>query len=199
MSAHQVFASGRKELRRDQAAASARPLRELVIRRLTAGDAPAIEAHLLALEPVDRHSRFHALLGDEAVLTYARRIDFERMILIGAFDVESESLIGLAEAHLDNAAQPLRTEVSVSVLASRRGQSIGRLLVAVALDAAATRGARCADFYYRTGNRAIGRLVRDLGTPIATALGHASLALPLAPISSHQPESLDPDVIDWRR
>ena len=157
----------------------ARPSQELVVRRLKAADLPAIEAHHLSLEPADRHGRFHAFLGDEAIRDYIHGIDFQRMILAGAFDEDGGRLVGLAEAHLDASASPLRAETSVSVLASHRGQGIGRLLTAVVLDAAAARGTRRADFYYQTGNRAIARLIRDLGAPIATAPGFASLALPL--------------------
>ncbi len=171
--------------RSSRTAAFGRPTQELVIRRLRATDLPAIEAHLLALDASDRHSRFHALLGDDAIRDYIARIDFERMILTGAFDEGSERLVGLAEAHLDATTSPLRAEVSVSVLPSHRSQGIGRLLVAVALDDAATRGTRRADFYYQTGNRTVARLVRDLGAPIATSPGFASLALPLGTPSLH--------------
>lgn len=165
-------------LRRDPAEVLGRSTQEPLIRRLGREHLPAIEAHLLALQPSDRHCRFHALLGNDAIRDYVARIDFERMILVGALD-DSGRLVGLAEAHLDTPNSPLRAEVSVSVSESRRGQGLGRLLTAVALDAAAARGTRRADFYYQTGNRSIGRLVRELGAPIATAPGYASLALPL--------------------
>lgn len=170
---------------RSQGAAPSRPSQELVVRRLGAADLPAIEAHLLALDMGDRHSRFHALLGDDAIRAYIGRIDFGRMILAGAFDDDSGRLVGLAEAHLDRASSPLRAETSVSVLASHRGQGIGRLLTAIVLDDAAARGSRRADFYYQAGNRAIARLARDLGRPIATAPGFASLALPLGATLLH--------------
>jgi len=167
------------------AAAVGCPAQELVVRRLRAAELPAIEAHLLALNSGGRMSRFHAPLCDDAVRGYVGRIDFARMILAGAFDLESERLIGLAEAHLDAPAAPLRAEVSVSVLASHRGCRVGRLLVAVALDAAAARGARRADFYHLPGNRAIARLVRGLGAPVARSPGFAALALPLGPSLLH--------------
>ena len=157
----------------------ARQTGEVVFRTLRAGDLPAVTAHLLALDRNDRASRFHALLGDDAVHAYVGRIDFGRMILVGAFDGETEQLVGLAEAHLDAAVSPLRAEVSISVLVSHRGRGLGRLLTAVALDNAAARGTRRADFYFQAGNRALACLVRHLGAPIATAPGFASLALPL--------------------
>jgi GNAT superfamily N-acetyltransferase len=179
MNAQHVSPNAGTDLHRNPTAALGRPTQEIVVRRLRAADLPAIEAHLLALDASDRHSRFHALLGDDAIRDYIGRIDFERMILTGAFDDDTGGLVGLAEAHLDAATSPLRAEVSVSVLASHRGQGLGRLLTAVALDTAAARGTRRADFYFQIGNRAVERLVRDLGAPIATAPGFASLALPL--------------------
>ena len=165
--------------------APARPAQEVVVRRLKATDLPAVEAHLLALGPADRHCRFHALLGDDAILDYVGRIDFRHMILAGAFDEDSGELVGLAETHLDSADSPLRAETSVSVLESHRGQGVARLLTALVLDAAAARGTRRADFYYQVGNRAIARLVRRLGAPIARAPGFASLALPLGGVVLH--------------
>jgi GNAT superfamily N-acetyltransferase len=185
MTAHQVFSRAGNAIRRVAPASLACPAGELVVRRLGRADLPAIEAHFLALGPGDRTSRFHALLGDDAVRHYVHRIDFRRMILVGAFDLDSDRLIGLAEAHLDAPAAPLRAEASVSVLASRRGRGIGRLLMAVALDAAAARGTRRANFYYQTGNRPIAHLVRDLGRPVETAPGFAALALPLGPSVQH--------------
>jgi GNAT superfamily N-acetyltransferase len=185
MNAQHVSPATGNDFHRRRTAAFGRPTHELVIRRLRATDLPAVEAHLLALDASDRHSRFHALLGDDAIRDYIGRIDFERMILIGAFDEGSERLVGMAEAHLDATTSPLRAEVSVSVLPRHRSQGIGRLLVAVALDAAATRGTRRADFYYQTGNRTVARLVRDLGAPIATSPGFAALALPLGSALLH--------------
>lgn len=163
-------------------------LPELVVRRLTAADRPAVEAHLLALDPAGRASRFHVPLCDDGVRAYARRIgrsESMSLILIGAMEPDSGQLIGLAEAHLAADDDPQGAEVSVSVLARHRGRGVGRLLVAVALDAAAARGARRAAFHYQAGNRAIARLVHDLGTPIATKPGFAALALPLGPAHLH--------------
>lgn len=182
MTAQQIAPRAWNERNRDAAAPLSRTSQELVVRRLTAADRPAIEAHLLALGPSDRMSRFHALLGEDAVRAYTGRIDFARMILVGAFDRDGERLIGLAEAHLDGAVPPVRAEASVTVLASHRGRGIGRLLIAVALDAAAARGARRADFYILPGNRAIARLVHSLGAPVAQSPGFVALALPLGPI-----------------
>jgi len=185
MTAHRVFSRAEAADRRDAPPALPCPAQELVIRRLKAADMAAVEAHLLALDPAGRASRFHVPLCDDAVRAYARRLDCRRMILVGAVDPETGEVIGLAEAHLGAGDGPQSAEVSVSVLTRHRGRGIGRLLVAVALDAAAARGARRAEFHYQAGNRAIAHLVRDLGAPAAAAPGFAALALPLGPAVLH--------------
>lgn len=164
--------------RRDPTAKIGRSAQELILRRLGPDHLPAIEAHLLALSAGDRHRRFHALLDDEAIGAYVGRVNFGCMILVGAFDA-GDRLVALAEAHLDSAEAPVSAEVSVSVLQDHRGQGLGRLLTAVALDAAAARGSRQAELHFQPGNRAVGRLVHELGRPITAAPGFAVLALPL--------------------
>ncbi|MGC1828454.1 MAG: hypothetical protein WA723_22690 [Pseudolabrys sp.] len=93
----------------------------LHLRRLGTGDLRAIAQHLLVLGLPDRRSRFLGNLADAAVSAYARRLDPLRAILIGAFD-PGERLVGLAEAH------PTDT--------------VGKVEVAVSIDAAAPRCAR---------------------------------------------------------
>ncbi len=185
MQAQQVSAASMPDL---PPAARARPVGAPAVRRLAAADLPAIAAHLLALSAADRHARFHALTGDEAIGAYVQRIDFARMVLVGTFDPVTGEMAGLAEAHLEEAAHPVRAEVSVSVLPEQRGRALGRRLVAAALEEAAAHGARFADFYYQSGNRALSRLVRALGAPVAAAPGHATLALPLAANGNAGPE-----------
>ena len=84
MNAQQVSSATENHPHPESTAAVARPMGELVFRTLRSSDLPAIKAHLLALGRDDRASRFHALLGDDAIHAYVGRIDFARMILIGA-------------------------------------------------------------------------------------------------------------------
>ena len=160
--------------RRSIAVVGGRP----AIRRLGRRDLPAIEAHLLALGPTDRHARFHACLGDAAIAGYVRRIDFGRMILVGAVDGPSGRIVGLAEAHLDDPLAPAVAEISVSVLESERGRGIGRRLVARAVDLAFGRGAGRAEFFFSPDNRALARLVGALGGRVQAARGHACIDRP---------------------
>jgi hypothetical protein len=94
MNAQHVATATETDLPLEDTPGLGRPLGEVVCRTLRSSDLPAIKAHLLALGRGDRASRFHALLGDDAIHAYIGRIDFSRMILIGAFDGATEQLVG---------------------------------------------------------------------------------------------------------
>lgn len=154
----------------------------LVIRSLVARDLPAVEAHLLALELVDRCQRFHACRSDAALAAYVAGLDLERVILIGAFDPRNGALVGLAEAHLDDAQRPASAELSVSVLAPWRNAGLGRRLVRRALAVAFRCGVRSARFELAPDNRPMCRLLQALGARIDPLRGVAAIPcdLPLA-------------------
>jgi ribosomal protein S18 acetylase RimI-like enzyme len=157
------------------------PAGRLIIRPLVPRDLPAVEAHLLALELVDRCQRFQGCKSDAALAAYVAGLDLERVILIGAFDPGSGALVGLAEAHLDDAQRPAAAELSVSVLAPWRDAGLGRRLVREALAAAFRCGARSARFELAPDNRPMHRLLQALGAQIdplrRQAVIHANLPL----------------------
>lgn len=154
----------------------------LVIRLLVPRDLPAVEAHFLALDLLDRCQRFHACRSDAALAAYVNGLDLERVILIGAFDAWCGALVGLAEAHLDDAQRPAAAELSVSVLAPWREAGLGRRLVREALAAAFRCGARSARFELAPDNRPMRRLLQALGAQIDSRRGKAVIHadLPLA-------------------
>jgi len=158
------------------------PAARLIIRPLVLRDLPAVEAHLLALELVDRCQRFRACRSDAALAAYVAGLDLERVILIGAFDPRSGALVGLAEAHLDDAQRPASAELSVSVLAPWRNAGLGRRLVRQALEVAFRCGARAARFEFSTSNRPLIGLLQALGARIDPLRGVAAIHcdLPLA-------------------
>lgn len=159
---------------------TARPGDGYVIHRLGRRDLAAIERHFLALNPIDRGSRFHAMLGDEAIGRYVRRIDFSRMIVVGAAERASGRIVALAEAHLDDHRAPRVAEISVSVLAHRRRQGLGRRVVAEVLELALALGVERAEFFFIPDHRAIARLVGSFGGTVDANRGYASIQTPLA-------------------
>jgi len=64
---------------------------------------PALERHLLALDPHDRRLRFDTPPSDAAVHAYVARIDFDRDAVFGVFD---EELAIVGAAHLARASSP---------------------------------------------------------------------------------------------
>jgi ribosomal protein S18 acetylase RimI-like enzyme len=150
---------------------------DLRVRPLGRADLPEVERHLLALGPADRRARFGLALGDAAVAAYARRIDPDRAVLVGAADGPGGRLVGLAEAQPTGA--PGRVEMAVSVHAPHRRRGLGRRLVGAALAAAfEARGAEAAEFLFDPGNRPIAGLVRALGARIGATLDRAEVRRP---------------------
>jgi ribosomal protein S18 acetylase RimI-like enzyme len=162
--------------------AGLRSAARLVIRPLVPRDLPAVEAHFLELELVDRCQRFHACKSDAALAAYVAGLDLERVILIGAFDPMSGALVGLAEAHLDDARRPTAAELSASVLAPWRDAGLGRRLVRQALEVAFRCGADTARFEVAPDNRPMRRLLQALGAQLDPRRGAAVIGsgLPLA-------------------
>lgn len=98
----------------------------LVMRRLRAGDLPALTHHLLTLAPEDRRLRFCGIVSDELIRRHCDNIDWQRKILIGCF-VDGR-LCGVAElAPLADA--PGTAEVALTVDHDLQGQGIGSELL----------------------------------------------------------------------
>src|SRR5262249_24871139 len=133
----------------------------LRLHRLTTGDVPAIETHLLALDMVSRNSRFHCALGDAAVARYAQRFDDAADVLFGALDAASGHIVALAVAR--PAGAPRTVDVAVSVLAAHRRRGLGRTLVACTLSAAFAQGAAAACLRFAPGNLPAVRIASRLG------------------------------------
>ncbi len=113
-----------------------------LIRKLLVGDAPALQAHLMRLDPDSRIERFHGYISDEAVETYCRGINWFGDLLLGWFeDGELRAVAHLAvlptrwprEAELaltverDWQERGIGTELCHQILLSARNRMIGRV------------------------------------------------------------------------
>jgi ribosomal protein S18 acetylase RimI-like enzyme len=142
----------------------------LNVRRLGAGDLPAIARHLVELSPADRVARFPCKCDDGSG-TRAGQLDPAAAILVGAFDA-SGRIVGLAEAQPGEAPHTVEMAVSIDPAFRRRG--LARRLAARTLALAFARGARSATFSFAPDDRAVVRLVKALGGEIRMP-GHATI------------------------
>ena len=145
-------------------------------------DRPALEHHLLALDPHDRRLRFGTLLSDTALRAYAARIDFDRDALFGVFD---EELAVVGAVHLAHAGK--HAELGVSVLREHRNSGVGGALLARAVMRARNLGVTTLFTHCLRENRTIMHLARRERMRIITEQGEAQawLALPPADAASH--------------
>jgi RimJ/RimL family protein N-acetyltransferase len=157
----------------DPSAVTAMRFEGFRVRPLDASDLRAIEQHMLELTPLDRRARFLFQAKDTSIAAYARRLDPLRDILIGAFD-SSERLIGFAGAHADEEFRIV--EIGITIDEDYRGRSLGRRLVALAMELAFARGAQSVHFDFSPDNHKFTRLVNALGGRIGIPVGHVEIS-----------------------
>lgn len=124
--------------------------------RVTAGERPAVLAHLLMLDADDRYGRFATSLPDSAIEAYVSRIDCARDICIGIAGTGGQ-LAGFI--HL--AVHREVAELAASVCAQWRRQGIARQLFLAAVRLALLRGIR--EIHLATGHPAARRIFAGMG------------------------------------
>lgn len=148
------------------------------LRRLTLGDAPRFEAHLLRLDPASRRLRFGGVVNETFVAGYAARV-LGTARVIGLF-VEGE-LRGAAELHTLGETGT-RGEAAFSLETPFRGAGHGARLFASLRRLAVRSGIRTLLFQCLSENRAMLAIARRNGASLRFESGeaHATLALEAA-------------------
>lgn len=113
-------------------------LDQITLRKLHMGDHAAFEAHLLALDPDSRRTRFGMATTDAFIEQYASRCITLNAIIHGAF--LGETLIGVAELRPIGDLFTGEAEMAFSVAADWRNCGIGTSLFARTLRSARNRG-----------------------------------------------------------
>jgi GNAT superfamily N-acetyltransferase len=150
--------------------------------RLNGADRSALLSHFLSLEPEDRRLRFGAPTGDEVIRAYVDRLDLVRD---GLFAVRDEEEVLIAVAHV--AIGPVYGELGLSVLPGHRGQGIGGILFARAVDYLRNRGLRGVVVHCLAENAAMRHLATRHGMRVTLegSDGEGYLALRPATPESH--------------
>jgi GNAT superfamily N-acetyltransferase len=131
-------------------------------RRLESSDRPAILDHLLRLSVDARQMRFCQVMSDEAVRTYAAKINFERDVCIGVFD-QRANLVALVQGfgYEENGARLMEAAFSTDEPMRRRG--LGTLLFAEITDCALAAGVDLVIAQCLTKNRQMRMLLLAIG------------------------------------
>jgi len=125
---------------------------------VTAGERPAVLAHLLQLNADDRYGRFATSLSDNGIEAYVARIDFAQDICVATTgkDGQIAGFVHLA-VHGDSA------ELGASVDARWRRQGLARRLFADAVELALTGSIR--EIHLATGHQVARRIFAGMGYP----------------------------------
>lgn len=153
-------------------------------RRLDAGDARRLRAHLLRLHPDDVHNRFMGAKHRTLITRYVRAIDWQTALIIGCFF--GRSMRGACELY---PIDKRRGEIAVSVERRFQRRGIGREMLSRTLLLARNRGMVEFEFRCFTHNGKMRGLVRgfdgkvDIEAMEATAVIHALPATPITYLS----------------
>lgn len=142
---------------------SQRPERH--VRRLWWYDRDRFARHLLRLSPEDRYLRFGGHMGDETLAEYARRSDWPRHVLLGAF-IDGE-LRGVGECRFLDGSWPPEAELAFSVETPHQGQGLGTELFRRLVIFARNRGVRRVYVTTLRGNVAMRRIAGRFGMVMA--------------------------------
>lgn len=179
----------------DQAASTRTDL-IVPIRSLAPGHRERIAAHLLALDPHDRHLRFGYAASDEQVRRYVAQLDFERDEIFGIFNRKLE-LIAMAHlAFLHETGAPAGAEFGVSVLQKARGRGFGGRLFDRAVMHARNEGVELMFIHALSENTAMLKIASNAGATLERAGGEteAYLRLPPATLDSRVAELVEEQV-----
>jgi GNAT superfamily N-acetyltransferase len=169
----------------DRTAGMVVPIRSMGTRHL-----PAIEAHLLALDPQDRYLRFGYSATDEHIQKYVGQLNFERDELFGIFNRQLELI---AMAHLAFSLDPQFkscAEFGVSVAKSARARGYGGQLFDRAAMHARNEGVSQLFIHALSENTTMLKIARNAGAVIQRdgSESEAHLRLPPANFDSHVTE-----------
>lgn len=126
--------------------------------RVTAGERPAVLAHLLQLSADDRYGRFATSLSDNGIEAYVARINFTRDICVATAGSNGQ-LTGFIHLAVNGDS----AELGASVGARWRRQGLARQLFSDAVELALMGGVR--EIHLATGHQVARQIFDEMGYP----------------------------------
>ena len=145
---------------------------------------PLLRDHLLRLDPVSRHDRFHGFMDDGFIERYAAKCADDGTVIIAYF--ENGVVRGAAELHPPDQSPDSLPEIAFSVEASVRRQGVGSVLFKKLIAEARLKGYHSLRITTGAQNRPMRALASKFGAHLTFRRGESTGTIDLKPQS--QPE-----------
>jgi len=145
---------------------------------------PLLRDHLLRLDRVSRHDRFHGYMDDSFIERYAEKCANDGTIIIAYF--EDGVVRGAAELHPPEQSHYLLPEIAFSVETSVRRRGVGSFLFRQLIAEARAKGYRSLRITTGAQNEAMRALAKKFGANLTFRHGESTGTVDL--IKQNQPE-----------
>jgi len=160
-------------------------------RKLLPQEFPLYQAHLQRLNAMDRGTRFHAAIGDEAIARHCGRLAKAPVWIVGWF--VDGVLRGAAELHAERQHWLEGAELAVSVEQPWQGRGVGSELVRRALTIAKNRDLTRVGMICLRSNVRMRRIARKVHSALETEDGDLVAQME---VGGPTPQSLFEELLD---
>jgi GNAT superfamily N-acetyltransferase len=155
------------------------------VRTLRRQELKLLRDHLLRLDSVSRHDRFHGFLSDNFIERYAEKCASDGTVIIAY--VESAVVRGAAELHPPEQSPDAQPEIAFSVESSLRRSGVGSVLFRKLIAEARARGYRSLRITTGAHNEAMRALAHKFGAHLTFRHGESSGSIALQPLARPEP------------
>ncbi len=138
---------------------------------------PLLRDHLLRLDRISRHDRFHGFMDDGFIRRYAEKCANDGTVVIAYF--EDGVVRGAAELHPPEQSPDVQPEIAFSVEASARRKGVGSILFEKLIEEARARGYRSLRITTGAQNDAMRSLDRKFGAKLSFRHGESTGSIDL--------------------
>ena len=155
------------------------------VRTLRPQELRLLRDHLLRLDAVSRHDRFHGFMDDGFIERYAAKCAGDGTVIIAY--IESGVVRGAAELHPPEQSEDSLAEIAFSVEASVRRRGVGSILFKRLIAEARSRGYHSLRITTGSQNQAMRALANKFGAHLAFRHGESTGTIDLKPEPQLEP------------
>jgi hypothetical protein len=155
-----------------------------VVRTLSQQELPLLREHLLRLDRLSRHDRFHGFMDDSFIERYAEKCASDGTVVIAYF--EQGVVRGAAELHPPEFSPEALPEIAFSVETSVRRSGVGSILFRKLIAEAHAKGYRRLRITTGAQNEAMRALASKFGAQLSFRHGESTGTIDL--VKDNRPE-----------